>query len=571
MRGPGRWKLLLRVGFAPVAAMAAAASTGLAQAPRDFRDALLNQGPKAAAAGESVMVATQLPNVTRAALRVLEDGGNAVDAFVTAVFLQHVEDYHQVSLFGAMSGLYYEAATGTYTAFNAFSERPRADRCGSGRKVGRLAIGGTVRGLESLAERFGAKPWASYLQPAIASAERGVLVTNFMYANNYQLWETGDLIRQNEAARAFYMPEGHLVPVGSVWKMPALAGTLRSVAEHGADHLYRGAWARKFVEQAGERGYCVTPEDLAEYETRWLEPARFNYRGHEIVVEPPPNKGGLLVGQNLNVLEQFDLEGRGHYAESPETLEIMVRSFGKVESDMKWSIQDPAAYHNPFELWYSKEYARMSAEFVRRTMPQPGVDLSPAMEREPGSTDAAAAVMNLGSNHNVIVDHEGNWITALHTGHGGAPGIFLDGVRATGSGVRAETTGPGRRILAEVTGVFVVRDGKPWLSLGTPGFPPQPVTEVLVNILDFGMRPKDAAEAPRFWAFLYGQTDRRVLRIESRISESVRAGMPIRGIAMEELGDYNWHTGSMQIIWRSDDGRLHGVSDPRRLGHAAGY
>ena len=248
----------------------------------------------------------------------------------------------------------------------------------------------------------------------------------------------------------------------------------------------------------------------------------------------------------------------------------MVRSFGKVESDMKRSIQDPAAYRNPNELWNSKEYARLSAEFVRQTMPQPGVDLTAMMEREAGGTNVAAA-MTLGSNHNVIVDAEGNWISSLHTGHGGAPGVFIDGVRATGSGVKAETMGPGRRILAEVTGVFVMRDGKPWLSLGTPGFPPQPVTEVLVNILDFGMHPRDAAAAPRFWAFLYGQTERRFLRIESRISDEVRQGMARSGIAMEELGDYNWHTGSMQIIWRGDDGKLYGVSDPRRLGLAAGH
>ena len=552
-----------------VALLLGASASAPAQ-PADPRDPLLNQGPKTVATSDGGMVATQLPNVTRAAVRVLESDGNAVDAFVTAVFLQHVEDFHQVSHFGAMSGLYYEAATGRTYAFNAFSERPRADRCADGLRVGRVAIGGTVRGLESLAERFGTRPWASYLGPAIAAAEDGILVTNFQYANNYSLLETGDLIQRNPEARAAYMPDGHLVPVGGIWKMPAFASTLRAVAEHGADHLYRGEWARKFVEQATKRGFCVTLEDLAEYETRWLEPARFTYRGHEILVEPPPNKGGLLVGQNLNVLEQFDLTESGHYTDSAETLEIMVRSFGKVESDMKWSIQDPAAYRNPLELWASKDYARMSAEYVRQTMPLPGVDLTAAVELEAGQADAASTTMTLGSNHNVIVDAAGNWITSLHTGHGGAPGIFLDGVRATGSGVKAETTGPGRRILAEVTGVLVMRDGRPWLSLGTPGFPPQPVTEVLVNLLDFGMHPKDAADAPRFWAFLYGQTDRRVLRIESRISDEVRHGMARRGIAIEELGDYNWHTGSMQIIWRGDDGRLYGVSDPRRLGHAAG-
>ena len=191
-------KSTLRCGLVLAAALAVVSSLGLAQEQRDSRDPLLNQGPKAVATAENAMVATQLPNVTQAALRVLEDGGNAADAFVTAVFLQHVEDTHQVSHFGAMSGLYYEASSGTTYAFNAFSERPRADRCGDGKRVGRLAIGGTVRGLESLAERFGTKPWASYLEPAIAAAEQGVVVTNFQYANNYSLWENGDLIRETK-------------------------------------------------------------------------------------------------------------------------------------------------------------------------------------------------------------------------------------------------------------------------------------------------------------------------------------------------------------------------------------
>jgi gamma-glutamyltranspeptidase/glutathione hydrolase len=115
----------------------------------------------------------------------------------------------------------------------------------------------------------------------------------------------------------------------------------------------------------------------------------------------------------------------------------------------------------------------------------------------------------------------------------------------------------------------VAKDGKPWLSLGSPGVPPQPVTEVLVNIIDFGMHPTEAADATRFFAF---RTAERVLAIESRISEEVRKGMAARGIELEHLGPYNWHTGSMQIIWRDPTtGKLHGVTDPRRLGHAAGF
>ena len=184
--------------------------------------------------------------------------------------------------------------------------------------------------------------------------------------------------------------------------------------------------------------------------------------------------------------------------------------------------------------------------------------------RGAGGADTA----DLGSNHNVIVDGHGNWVSMLHTGHGGAPGIFIDGVRATGSTARADTAGPGRRLVLPITGIIVAKDGKPWLAMGTPGSPPQPVTEVLVNIIDYGMHPKDAADAPRFWAFRGGE---RGVQIESRISDAVRKGMKKSGIPLTDLGDYLWHTGSMQIVWRGDDGKLHGATDPRRLGVVVGY
>jgi gamma-glutamyltranspeptidase/glutathione hydrolase len=114
---------------------------------------------------------------------------------------------------------------------------------------------------------------------------------------------------------------------------------------------------------------------------------------------------------------------------------------------------------------------------------------------------------------------------------------------------------------------MIAKDGKPWLAMGTPGSPPQPVTEVLVNILDFGMDPKDAAEAPRFWAFREPDT----LQIETRLTEETRRGIAARGIKLEDIGDFNFHTGSMQIVWKdAETGKLHGVTDPRRLGYADG-
>ncbi|MDE2711603.1 MAG: gamma-glutamyltransferase, partial [Acidobacteriota bacterium] len=302
-----RSPVILAAGVCLLAAAFAAGQNG-----PDARDPLYNQGPKQEAVGDSVMVSTQLPIVTETALEVLRNGGNAIDAFVTIVLLQNVVDYHQVSLFGAMGGLYYEASSGNYYVFESYSERPLAGRCGEG-DPSQVAIGGKVAGLGALADRFGTMEWEKYLEPAIKAADEGVLVTSFMYANNYNSWETGDLIQQNDEARAHYMPDGHLVPVGHLWKMPAMAKTLRGIASEGADYLYTGAWGQKFVEKSREKGYCVSLEDMGAFEVRWSDPVRSTYRGYEVLSESPPKKGGIQIGYNLNILENFDLASMGHF------------------------------------------------------------------------------------------------------------------------------------------------------------------------------------------------------------------------------------------------------------------
>ena len=224
----------------------------------------------------------------------------------------------------------------------------------------KVAIGGVVRGLEALARRFGTRPWASYFEPAIRSAEEGVVVTSFMYGVNYQKWETEDFIRSNPAARAFYMPDGYLVPVGQRWKMPEFARHLRRVAADGADYMYTGEWAKKFVAEATKRGGRVSVEDLAEYQPKWDEPVRFTYRGYEGYGSPAPDTGGLVVGYNLNVLENFDLKSMGHYARSADTLEVMARAFARVSDETRWAINDPLNFQIPQDLWLSKDTARLA-------------------------------------------------------------------------------------------------------------------------------------------------------------------------------------------------------------------
>lgn len=527
-------------------------------------DPRLNQGPKPVAEGASVMVSTQLPIVTETALAVLEAGGNAVDAMITATFLQHVVDYHQVSHFGTMSGIFYEAKTGEYHVISGVGTRPLASRCGEG-DPSKVSIGGVVRAMGALADRWGTMDWSEYLQPAIQAASDGVEMSSFMYGVNYKLMQTGESggLIDNPEARDFYMPEGFLVPVGERWQMPALADHLRQLAAEGPGYMYEGEWADKFVKAARAGGHCVAPEDLAEYEVQWQAPVRFNYRGHSMVASAPPDTGGAFVGLSLNMLQHFDLASRPHYSESAETLEIMARVFGRASEETRRMINDPLAMQVPTDIWVSPEYGEMAANIVKASMRQPGVSLSAS------EASLSDEVMTLGSDHNVIVDAEGNWFSVLHTGHGGAPGVLVDGVRATGSTARALTQGPGRRLVLPITALMIEKEGKPWLAMGTPGMPPQPVTQVLTNILDWGMHPADAAAQPRFWAWLGNEPG---IRIESRISDDVRAGIRASGLSLSDLGPYYWSTGSMQIIWRDEEtGRLYGSSDPRRLGWPGGY
>lgn len=535
--------------------------------PTEPTDPALNQGPKKEAVGESFMVSTQLASSTLAAVDVLEAGGNAVDAALTALFVQQVHDYHMVFLFGSLSAIYYDSASGRYYALNAVSGRPDADR-GERGDASKVAIGGTVRGAAMMAERFGSRPWAQLIEPAVAAAEEGAVVTSYMYGFNFSLFEFGFLgdLRDHQEARQFYMPDGHLVGVGRRWPMPALAETLRRLASEGPDYMYTGAWGKKFVEAAREKGYRISMEDMEEYQPTWDEPVRFTYRGYEILGSPPPDTGGLVVGYNLNILENFDLKSLGHYTESAGCLEILARAFGRVAEETSGAIRDPLTYNIPASLWLSKDYGKMGAEFVRETTAK--VSLAPQKETgEPTDRGVSvAAGPELGSDHIVVADSRGNWISMLHTIHGGAPGIFIDGVRATGSEASAPVRGPGRRLVLPITAVMIAKDGKPWLAMGTPGSPPQPVTEVLINILDFGMDPKDAAEAPRFWAF----REEDEIQMESRLPEEVRKAVAARGIQIKDLGDFNYHTGSMQIVWRDEDGKIHGVTDPRRLGYAEG-
>ncbi len=563
------------------------------------------QGDKPVARAANGMVSTSHPDVTTVALEVLQSGGNAVDAMLTAIPFQHVVEPQMSTLAGGMGGLIYWAETGELIYLDAELDHtsaspPAGQSYGaggvpttSGRRIG---VPGTVRGLQAAADRYGTRPWADYFGPAIEAAAEGFEMYSFLYGEMSAAFER---LGAHEATRQKWLRSGFVPPVGDVIRQPRLESTLRRLAEEGGEYFYAGAWARRFVDEVNRTGGSMTMDDLAAYEVRWVEPVSFRYQGYELRGAPPASTAGVLNGMILNILENFDLPALGHYTESARALAVLRRAYDAAESHTTRYVGDPNGVDVPVDLLLSKDYAHQIAALIAASLPaansavaeprsasaideaagaQRGATLGVNLRESPDTIAAAAPWASLGAyqdtdtNHLVIVDGDGNWVSMTHTVYGDTfgTGLVVDGV-----GVNSGNTFPGsgragsRRVITPFPALMAVDgDGRPWLAIGSPGLSSRAVALVLINHLGYGLAPYPAVEAPRFRGYAPGTP----LQVESRIPEDVLAELDAYGIRAALSAPYNWHMGSIQLVVRDGEtGELVGVADPRRGGHAAGY
>lgn len=539
------------------------------------------QGPKKIARGGRVMVSTSHPAVTAAALEVLRGGGNAVDAMLTAMPLQQVLEPQMSTIAGGFAMLHWHAETGQATYLNANLDHPSGGTIPprdvaetSGQRIG---VPGTVAGMYAAAGRFGVRPWASYFAPAIAAAEDGFPMYSFLYG---EMASAFNRLTYYPSGRERYTPDGYLPPVGTTWRQPKLAATLRRIAElDGAEWFQKGEFAEHFTAAVRETGGTMTVEDMASYKRRWDEPTRFRFRGHDLLGSPPPDTGGPYVGFALGILDQIDLARLGHWADSPRALALVARVLALADDQIGRYCHDPLAFDSPLDLILSSTNLAMQARILESSFPR--VDLTPPRKGEQGPVAPAQSdPAKTDSNQMVIVDEHGNWVVMLHTVYGSpfGTGLVVDGVGVnTGNGFPGVATGPGRRIVAPLTSILALRDGVPWLGLGTPSYPPPYITLTLLNLLGHGMSLQEAIEAPRFRldpeakgahsAWPIGR-----LTAETRIPQATIDGLKRFGIESAPLGDFNWHVGSVHAVMRDPvTGVLTGAADSRRGGYAAGY
>ncbi|MEU4804026.1 gamma-glutamyltransferase [Actinosynnema sp. NPDC023587] len=543
-------------------------------------------GPKSPVSGGRAVCSSQHPIVTDTMRDVLAGGGTAVDALIAGSLVQAVVQQDLTNHAGMFTMLFWEAETGTVHELNSHGmiapdlppfhrvPPPRSQYSATG--AGPYAvIPGFMPGMKALYERFATRPWAELCAPAVHWAEVGHVVDSFEHMVMAQSY---DFFLYTPSGRAHFAPGGHLPQVGDRWPKPELHRTMRRLAEEGPDYFITGGWAQDFLRRANELGWPITEEHMAVSRPEWGSGLRYEHRGHEIVQLSPPERQAVFCSMVLGILDELDITSVGHYTESAEALYYLAHALRRADKEANL-VNDPRIFEDPAEVLMSREFHAMVADLIRRGKPK--IDLTKHVEVTGGAARLAAIghlppttpAQSAGSCELSIVDQYGNWVQSMNTLQGsGIPGEVIGGVPMIGSnGVNSMDmwlggwfTGGGRMRCA-IGNTLVLKDGRPVLGLGSPGSVYCTVPQVLSNILDYGMDPYAAEDAPR----LYPLRDDYQFSMESRVPDQVARGVMARGLLMSPLPAYDWHLGSFQMSWRGDDGRLSGCAGPRRAGSAA--
>ena len=527
------------------------------------------------------MVVTAERHATEIGVDVLRSGGNAVDAAVAVGLALAVTEPNAGNL-GGGGFMLLRLADGR-SKFIDFRERAPAsasrdmylDNEGNPTDeslVGYRAAGvpGTVRGLALALNRYGTKTWASMVAPAQRLAVDGFEVTWDLA----QSLISSSRLRRFPESRRIFLNGGSPFHLGDTFRQPDLAATLGRLARVGPDEFYEGETARLIAADMSANGGTISAADLASYAPVERDPVTGTYRGHKVLSAPPPSSGGAGVIQILNILEEFDLASTG--AGSAATIHLVAEAMRRFFADRARFFGDTDFVEIPLRGMLSKAYATERRKSIQtdRASPSAAVGQSRPSGYESDET-----------THYAVVDAEGNAVAVTYTLNGG----YGSGVTAKGTGVllnnemddftakpgspntygllQSENNAiePGKRPLSAMSPTIVLRDGKTRLVLGAQGGPTiiTSVTQVLLDVVDFGMNVQQAVDFPRF----HHQWMPDLLYLEpSGASSETRKRLRALGHSL----DFGRRLGHIEAIEIGSE-VLMGAADSRSEGVAAGY
>ncbi|MFM2095742.1 MAG: Gamma-glutamyltranspeptidase precursor [Planctomycetota bacterium] len=531
------------------------------------------------------MVATVHPLATDAAVRVLQDGGNAVDAAVAAALTLGVVDGHNSGIGGGCFIL-VRAADGRIVAIDGRETAParahrdmflrdgKADAEASQTGPLAVAVPGALAAYQMAIELLGKKPLAALLQPGAEIAERGFAIDE-VYARNIR--QSQKAIAQFPATRALLLQaDGEPLQAGAMLVQADLAATYRALITHGTDWFYRGEFAERLAAWMRDHHGLVAAEDFAAYRPLRREPLVTKYRGYTVIGFPPPSSGGLHVAQILNLLESFPV--REIAERDPSQWTHVVTEAGKLAfADRAYWLGDPAFASVPRGL-ASPDYARRLAKRI-------DLERSTRVAGHATPDDASTNLFSKHTTHIAAADDAGNWVAitaTVNTSFGSkvvvpGTGVFLNNemddfsaqpgaANAFGLvGAEANAVAPGKRPLSSMSPTIVMRDDKPFFTLGAAGGPTiiSQVASVLIRRLDLQQSLGEAVAAPRF----HHQWSPDELVVESALDAKQVELLQQRGHTIKKRSSI----AVLQAIEWSDESRnFVGVHDPRVPGKAAG-
>jgi gamma-glutamyltranspeptidase / glutathione hydrolase len=529
------------------------------------------------------LVATDAPLATAVGVQVLSSGGNAVDAAVATAFALAVV-YPEAGNIGGGGFMVVRLADGTTAALDFREKAPLAatrdmylDSAGNVTErslIGHLAAGvpGAVMGLREAHRRFGARPWAELLAPAIRLAEEGFTVDDALAGS---IRNAADRLRRFEASAALFLPGGTPLAAGTRWRNPALAATLRRIAAYGPTGFYEGETADLIVAEMRRGGGIMTHEDLKRYRAEWREPVVFDYRQHRIISMPPSSSGGIALALIANVVEGYPLTRRDWH--SPATLHVTAEAMRRAFADRNHFLGDPAFVEFPRDLLVSQTYADRLRATIDRKRATPSRDVRPGLGQEAEAEH---------TTHFSVVDAQGNAVALTTT----INELYGSAVTVTGAGFLlndemddftakpgtpnlfglvqgdANAIQPEKRMLSAMTPTIVLdRAGQVLMITGARGGPRiiTAVFQVISNVIDHDMDVASAVRAPR----IHHQHLPDVLYYERHgLSPDVLRALEALGHNVEARGP----VGTAPTILRRG-GVWTGVADPRTGGAAAGY
>ncbi|WP_059172494.1 gamma-glutamyltransferase [Bacillus sp. FJAT-27445] len=538
------------------------------------------------ATGKYGMVATAHPLATEIGAKVLEEGGNAIDAAVAIQFALNVGEPMMTGIGGSGFFMVYHKESGDIKIFDGHSEAPAAvhpemflDENGEvipfrerSTHATAVAIPGILKAMDAALKEYGSKPLAELIEPSAKACEDGIPL-NWVFMNALDEFE----YRLGDEARKFYFTEGTRLQEGEPVKKPNLARTFRILQKDGVAAFYEGEIAEAIVDEVQSLGGFLTLDDLKKYRHTVDEPIRGSYRGYEIAAASPPTAGGPSLLYILKLLEKFDLASYG--PRSWEKYYLFTEAMRLAFSDKIAYIADPRFNKIPLKGMADERYLAERLEYINFEFRNLDIDFGNPWKYEKGEGRPVVRQPNdeekSETSHFTVADQWGNIVACTSTvEHPFGTGIMVPGYGfflnneltdfdAIPGGVNEPR--PGKRPVSCKCPTILFKDGKPVLTLGSPGGPTiiASVFQTIVNFIDFGMDLKDAIEEPRIFS-----TPGMLLSWENGIDMLAKGKLESMNF---EFGNEPHVIGNVQAIqFGLEAGMMYGASDSSREGTAIG-